>query len=176
MTAYAPDKQIAPAELFTVPCDILIPAARPDCIHGENARRIQSRLIIQGANIPATAEAETILHERGVLIVPDFVANAGGVICAAVEHRGGSQADALIEIAEKIRYNTNEVLTRSRQQQVPPRHAASELARSRGRRRDGAAEGFLGSSTIRKRCITNDQLDERQFKSFTFRRRAALAL
>jgi glutamate dehydrogenase/leucine dehydrogenase len=66
------------------------------------------------ANIPATPQAETILYEAGVIDVPDFIANAGGVICAAVEFRGGSEASALEQIASKIRHNTREVLSRSR--------------------------------------------------------------
>jgi glutamate dehydrogenase (NAD(P)+)/glutamate dehydrogenase (NADP+) len=131
VTAYSRGKKISRAELFTVPCDVLIPAARPDCIHSDNARAIQARLILQGANIPATAEAEQILYERGVLVVPDFIANAGGVICAAVEYHGGSESEALRQIAEKIRRNTEEVLTRSRQQRIAPRQAAVALARDR---------------------------------------------
>jgi len=81
-------------------------------------------LILQGANIPATAEAETILHQRGVLSVPDFIANAGGVICAAVEYHGGTEASAFALIAEKIRHNSQIVLTRSRDLRIEPRQAA----------------------------------------------------
>jgi len=131
VTAYARGEKFSRAELFTVPCDVLIPAARPDCIHADNARAIQARLILQGANIPATAEAEQILYERGVLVVPDFIANAGGVICASVEYHGGSESEALRQIAEKIRRNTEAVLTRSRQQRIAPRQAAVALARDR---------------------------------------------
>ena len=78
-------------------------------IRADNVDRLRTRLVLQGANIPVTAEAEARLHERGVLAVPDFIANAGGVICAAVEYRGGTQAAALEAIAEKIRSNTAEV-------------------------------------------------------------------
>jgi glutamate dehydrogenase (NAD(P)+) len=124
-------RSISNAELFTVPCDILIPAARPDCIHADNACDIKAKLILQGANIPATLEAERILYERGVLNVPDFIANAGGVICAAVEYHGGSESDAFERIAEKIRHNTEEVLTRMRDEKIDPRQAANELARER---------------------------------------------
>jgi glutamate dehydrogenase (NAD(P)+) len=122
-------KKIAPAELLTAPCDILILAARPDCIHAGNAKEIRARLILQGANIPATAEAETILHRRGVLVVPDFIANAGGVICASVESHGGTEASALAVIAPKIRHNTQAVLERSTQEKIEPRKAAIDLAR-----------------------------------------------
>jgi glutamate dehydrogenase (NAD(P)+)/glutamate dehydrogenase (NADP+) len=131
VTAYGSGRQITQAELFSVPCDVLVPAARPDCIHAQNADSIQARLILQGANIPATAEAEALLHERGVLIVPDFIANAGGVICAAVEYHGGTENDAFDQISSKIRRNTKEVLTRSRDDRIVPRQAALQLARER---------------------------------------------
>lgn len=126
-------KRLTQAELLTVPCDILVPAARPDCIHADNARAIKARLILQGANIPATPEAESLLHERGVLSVPDFIANAGGVICAAVEYHGGTESAAFTQIAEKIRRNTEEVLVRSREERIEPRRAAVQLAQERVR-------------------------------------------
>ena len=63
--------------LLHVPCDILVPAARPDTLREDNQAGVQARLILQGANIPATEAAERLLHARGVLSVPDFVANAG---------------------------------------------------------------------------------------------------
>jgi glutamate dehydrogenase/leucine dehydrogenase len=131
VTGYARGRKISQQDLFAVPCDILIPAARPDCIHEDNAERIQAKLILEGANIPATAGAEARLHERGVLCVPDFIANAGGVICAAVEHRGGTESQALAEVTEKVGRNTREVLERARSEGVQPRGAAVALARGR---------------------------------------------
>ena len=94
---------------------------------------IQAKLILQGANIPATAEAEKVLFDRGVMIVPDFIANAGGVICASVEYHGGTQSIAFDQIAQKIRDNTRAVLTRSREERIQPRQAAIDLARERVR-------------------------------------------
>ena len=118
-------------EIFTQPCDILVPAARPDCIHADNAREIKAKLILQGANIPATPEAERILYERGILNMPDFICNAGGVICAAVEYHGGTERDAFEVIHEKITRNSRAVLTRCRDEKLQPRQAAVELARQR---------------------------------------------
>jgi glutamate dehydrogenase/leucine dehydrogenase len=118
-------------ELITVPCDILIPAARPDTIHEGNVDDIQAKLVLPGANIPATAKAESRLHERGILMVPDFIANAGGVICAAVEYRGSSQTAAFNEIHEKITKNSEEVVDRSREEQREPRAVAMDLAKER---------------------------------------------
>jgi len=131
VTGYEGGEKISNEALFEVPCDILIPAARPDCIHEGNVDAIQARLIIQGANIPATAAAEARLHERGVLVVPDFIANAGGVICASVEFHGGSEVSALEQIAAKIVKNTREVLRAVRDEGFSPRKAAVRLAQRR---------------------------------------------
>lgn len=120
--------------IVTVDCDIWIPAARPDVIHEGNVGQLRARLLIQGANIPVTAAAEQVLHERGVLCVPDFIANAGGVICAAMEYHGASEGAALAAIAEKIRRNTEVVLENARRDGVLPRQAAQELALERVRK------------------------------------------
>ncbi len=115
-------------------CDILIPAARPDIIDCANAGAISASLIVQGANIPATVEAEAALHERGVLVIPDFIANAGGVICASVEYRGGTETQAITAIAESIRQNMREVLTAVRAHGTLPRAAANAIAEGRLRK------------------------------------------
>jgi glutamate dehydrogenase/leucine dehydrogenase len=66
-----------------------------------------------------------------VLVLPDFIVNAGGMICAAVEHRGGRQGEALERIAEKIHANVTEVLQRAEAAGGLPRQAAIEMARER---------------------------------------------
>lgn len=129
--AYANGAKLSNSEIFGLESDILVPAARPDCINAKNAKEIKAKLILQGANIPATAEADHILYERGVLNVPDFICNAGGVICAAVEYHGGTQRGAFEDIQEKISRNTLEVLSRSRDEKIEPRAAAAALARER---------------------------------------------
>jgi glutamate dehydrogenase (NAD(P)+) len=116
-----------------LPCDIWIPSARPDVIDARNVARLNARMVAEGANIPVTPEAERALHERGVLVVPDFIANAGGVICAAIEYHGGTQAQAFAAIDEKIRANTRAVLDAARKEKVPPRAAAVTLAETRVR-------------------------------------------
>ena len=131
VTACEQGKKLTNAEIFEIQCDILVPAARPDCIHVDNAKGIKAKLILQGANIPATADAERILYERGVVNVPDFICNAGGVICASVEYHGGNERAALDDIREKITGNTREVLLRSRDDKMTPRDAADALARER---------------------------------------------
>lgn len=120
--------RITPEELIAYDCDIWIPAARPDVLTEGNAGDVQARAIVCGANIPATAPAEQIFHERNILLIPDFIANAGGVICAAVELSGGTASQAFATIEEKIRANTRAVLERSRSEGILPRAAAEELA------------------------------------------------
>jgi glutamate dehydrogenase (NAD(P)+) len=120
--------------IIDVECDIWIPAARPDVITFDNVDRLNTRLIAQGANIPITEDAEMQLHERGILSIPDFIANAGGVICAAVEYAGGSETGALETIAEKVRFNTLAALERATSGGTTPRAAAVALAEERVRR------------------------------------------
>jgi glutamate dehydrogenase (NAD(P)+) len=72
-------------ELLTCPCDVLIPAAMENQITENNANRIQAKLIVEGANGPTTPEADDILDERGILLVPDILANAGGVVVSYFE-------------------------------------------------------------------------------------------
>ncbi len=112
-------------------CDILVPAAQPDVVTTDNAAKISARVVLEGANIPITFEAETELAERGVLCIPDVVANAGGVICAAAEYRGASRAEAFTEIEEKIRASTAELLDRTRHGLLTPRAAVRQMAEAR---------------------------------------------
>ncbi len=121
-----------------IECDIWIPAARPDVVRLDNIDRLKTQLVVQGANIPFAAEAEEICHAQNILVIPDFIANAGGVICGAVEHRGGTQADAFEAIEREIRANTAAVLDEASQSGRLPRHVAIELARSRIRAKQSA--------------------------------------
>ena len=66
-------------------CDVLIPAAIEAAIHSDNVESVQARLIVEGANLPVTPKADQRLAERGVIIVPDILANAGGVIVSYFE-------------------------------------------------------------------------------------------
>jgi glutamate dehydrogenase (NAD(P)+) len=116
-----------------IECEIWIPAARPDVVREDNAGRLRARLVLQGANIPVTPGAEQMLAGRGVTVVPDFIANAGGVICAAMEYAGATQASAFATIAERVRANTEAVLRSAKTRGVLPRAAALEIAEHRVR-------------------------------------------
>jgi len=131
---YPRGRKLGADAVIDIPCEIWIPAARPDVIDAGNVARLQTRLVAEGANIPCTAEAEQALAARGVLVLPDFIANAGGVICAAIEYRGGTEGAAFAFIDEKIRANTEAVLDEVRRTGALPRAAALALARERVRR------------------------------------------
>jgi glutamate dehydrogenase (NAD(P)+) len=82
---FAPGQTLPDAQFWGVDCDILIPAALEQQITAANANQIKARMVIEGANGPTTPEADDILHERGILVVPDVIANAGGVTVSYFE-------------------------------------------------------------------------------------------
>ena len=82
---YKDAQQVSNSELLELECDILVPAAISAQITAENADRIKAKLIVEGANGPCTPEADQILSDKGVLIVPDILANAGGVVVSYFE-------------------------------------------------------------------------------------------
>ncbi|MGD8526924.1 MAG: Glu/Leu/Phe/Val dehydrogenase [Thioalkalispiraceae bacterium] len=127
-----PDGEVRDCDaIIDIECDIWIPAARPDVINEDNVHRLNTRMLVEGANIPVTYEAEKIMHRKGILCVPDFIANAGGVICAAMEYQGASQSAAFAAIEEKLRRNTREVLDTAQRDQILPRDASLQMARKR---------------------------------------------
>ncbi len=85
LTGYPRADAISNEELLELPCDILVPAALEGQIHAGNAARVQPRIIVEGANAPTTPEADAILQERDITVVPDILANAGGVLVSYFE-------------------------------------------------------------------------------------------
>lgn len=118
-------------DIFSLECDILVPAATPDVINRDNVQSIKARLILQGANIPATKEAEETLHKKGIVSVPDFITNAGGVIMAAMEYARKIEKEAFDAISVRIKTNTKLILEKARNQNILPRQAAESIARER---------------------------------------------
>ncbi len=82
---FANSKHITNEELLEIECDILVPAALENMITRQNAPRVKARIVCEGANGPTTPEADEILHEMGVFVVPDILANAGGVTVSYFE-------------------------------------------------------------------------------------------
>jgi glutamate dehydrogenase (NAD(P)+) len=84
-------ERLTPEEILEVSCDVLIPAAVGGVIHEGNADRIAARMIVEGANAPTTHEADAVLAARGITVVPDILANAGGVVASHLESVQGAQ-------------------------------------------------------------------------------------
>jgi len=118
-------------KILELSADILIPAAISDVITKKNADKIKAKIIVEAANIPIPHDVEKILHERGILIVPDFVANAGGVISSYVEYINGTSEQMFKLIEQKIRKNTKLVLDRVKKRKISPREASMEIAQER---------------------------------------------
>jgi glutamate dehydrogenase (NAD(P)+) len=85
VAGYDGGQSVSNDELFTLDCDVLIPAALEGVVSERNADRIQARIVVEAANGPTTTEADEILHDRGIHIVPDILANAGGVAVSYFE-------------------------------------------------------------------------------------------
>ncbi|MGE0712767.1 MAG: Glu/Leu/Phe/Val dehydrogenase dimerization domain-containing protein [Planctomycetota bacterium] len=91
LQGYPEGERLSNAELLELPCDVLIPAALAQQITAENAPRLQCRILAEGANGPTTLEADEALEERGVFVLPDVLANAGGVTVSYFEWVQGTQ-------------------------------------------------------------------------------------
>jgi glutamate dehydrogenase (NAD(P)+) len=92
LAEYKDADHVTNEELFTLDCDVLVPAALENVITSQNARAIKAKIICEGANGPTTAGADRILEEAGVFVIPDILANAGGVTVSYfewVQDRGG---------------------------------------------------------------------------------------
>ncbi len=85
LAGYTGAESVSHADFMGVDCDVLIPAAIESAIHDENVDSVQADLVVEGANLPVTPEADRRLQERGILVVPDILANAGGVIVSYFE-------------------------------------------------------------------------------------------
>ncbi|KOV64053.1 Glu/Leu/Phe/Val family dehydrogenase [Streptomyces sp. MMG1121] len=126
-------------EELTVECDILVPAALQDVIDDATARRIKAKLVVEGANLPTSPSAQSILAERGIAVVPDFVANAGGVVAAAfamdARYSGfRTETSAIFEtIAHRLRANAVNVLEEAQRHATTPHIAGRRIAEERVR-------------------------------------------
>ncbi len=121
------------AELLTLECDLLVPAAIEQQITTENAGRIRARVIAEGANGPTTPEADAILRDRGIFIIPDILCNAGGVVVSYfewVQDRYGyfwKEQEVRERLEEKMSQAFHDVLTVADRHQVDTRTAAYAL-------------------------------------------------
>jgi len=130
--AHYPGATILPKDaIVEANVDILVTAAIPDRIKMGDVSKVKAKLIIEGSNIPASFEVEKALHKRGIWIVPDFVANAGGVISSYIEYIGGTEKDVFERIDKTIPKNTLKVLEQASLTGKTPREVALEMAQDR---------------------------------------------
>ena len=134
----APGVSPIPAdEVLTLDVDVLIPAALEGQITERNAKRIKAKVIVEGANGPTTPEADVILEERGRVVVPDILANAGGVVVSYFEWVQNLQyfywdeAETNARLAQIMRRAFQDVWTMAQEKKVSLRIAAQMLALSR---------------------------------------------
>lgn len=132
-------KRLDRGEELVVDCDVLIPAAGQDVLGARVAAEVRAEIVVEGANLPTTPDARAALAARGVTVVPDFIANAGGAIAAgfAMDARRSAfrpaPARILDEVAERCRDNTRLVLRSATEHGVDPHTAALDIAKSRVR-------------------------------------------
>jgi glutamate dehydrogenase (NAD(P)+) len=124
---------IEPDELLEIECDVFFPAALGGMIHKHNADRLRCRMVVEGANSPTTPAADEILHDNGILVVPDLMANAGGVIVSYFEwvqnlqHFRWDEREVNERLGRIMRKAFREVSERAGDGGVPLRTAAYEL-------------------------------------------------
>lgn len=134
--------ELLPKEaLYTIEADVLIPGARTHCITADVAWDVRASLIVPAANAPVTPEAGALLFERGVTVVPDFVANAGGVLLAVVGAAAGSEEEAFRTTGDRISENVQKVLAEAKERGVSPQAAAIAFAREWLARKRAEREG-----------------------------------
>jgi len=128
---YRDAKKMKREDVFALPVDILVLATVTDVITDKNKNSVTAKIIVEGSNIPMRERIEEELFRRGILIVPDFVANAGGVISSYAEYRGSSSEKMFELVRRKITKTAQLVLAESLKKGVSPRKIALSLAKKR---------------------------------------------
>jgi glutamate dehydrogenase (NAD(P)+) len=130
LTEFPGAEVISPDDLLAIECDVLIPAALGGMIHEHNADRINTKMIIEGANSPTTPHADTILNEKGIHVIPDVMANAGGVVCSYFEwvqnlqHFRWSEREVNDKLGGIMRKAYRDVSARAKEERISLREAA----------------------------------------------------
>jgi glutamate dehydrogenase (NAD(P)+) len=133
ITEFDGTEPIPPEDLFSIPCDVLVPAALGGMIHEGNADQIDCRVLLEGANSPTTPGADDILNEKGVLVVPDVMANAGGVVVSYFEwvqnmqHFRWEEREINDKLGNIMRRAFREVDAVAKEKSITLRHASYEV-------------------------------------------------
>jgi glutamate dehydrogenase (NAD(P)+) len=132
VTDYDGAEHLPPEDLIEIACDVFIPAALGGMIHKQNADRLKAKMIVEGANSPTTPAADELLVDKGVMIVPDVMANAGGVVVSYFEwaqnlqHFRWDEREVNDRLGRMMRKAYREVSARAKEGKVPLRIAAYE--------------------------------------------------
>jgi len=130
ITEFEGVETISPDDLIAIPCDVLVPAALGGMIHDDNADAVRCKVVLEGANSPTTPAADRILQEKGVYVIPDVMANAGGVIVSYFEwvqnmqHFRWEEREINDKLGNIMRRAYREVSGRAKEENLPLRQAA----------------------------------------------------
>jgi glutamate dehydrogenase (NAD(P)+) len=133
LTEFPGAEPVTPLEFLALECDVFVPAALGGMIHADNAHLLNCRMVVEGANSPTTPRADEILADAGVLVVPDVLANAGGVVVSYFEwvqnlqHFRWDEREVNDRLATIMRRSFGEVAARAEEHEVSLRLAAYEL-------------------------------------------------
>ncbi|MBI2054047.1 MAG: Glu/Leu/Phe/Val dehydrogenase [Candidatus Staskawiczbacteria bacterium] len=139
---YKKGKIIKSEDFWKVPADILIPASVTDVINQTNKDKIKSKIIVEAANIPMSEEVENELFKKGILIVPDIIANSGGVISSYAEYRGYNPKHMFKIVAVKVKETVLRVMAESIKKNKNPRQIALEIAAEMIEKKRKAGQGI----------------------------------
>jgi glutamate dehydrogenase (NAD(P)+) len=125
------DRQLALADWLSIAADIIVPAAVPDSIRADNCDQVTAKLIVEAANIPTTEEAQSKLHERGVIVIPDYVANSGANSWwwwTLADVIGASADESFAKVSDAMRDTVTRLLELGAAENLNPREAAARIA------------------------------------------------
>jgi len=127
LNTYPAGKHIEEKEFWQIPADILVPASVTNVINEHNKDYIKAKLIVEAGNIPMSEGIEEDFYKQRVMVLPDFMVNAGGVISSYAEYRGLHPEAMLDTVKEKITKVTTEIVSRSLKTEQSPRQIALEI-------------------------------------------------
>jgi len=142
LSYYPKGERISAEDFWALPVDILIPASVTDVINQNNKDKIKAKIIVEAGNLPMSEEIERELFEKGILIVPDLIANAGGVISSYCEYQGEQPKKMFEMVEKKIKKNTELILKEALKEKRNPRDIALKIAKERIKKAMEKDSGF----------------------------------